>query len=774
MTGDMILEALFQPEEVRMRSGGPGGRCADDDPRTCLSESAAPDSPSAEPGDSPGNELSGVVHGSAVQARSIQGGVHFSVTQAGPAAMPVPAQLPPAAAHFTGRSEELASLDQATAEYDPARRLAVAVISGAGGAGKTSLASYWLHRISDRYEGGLLYADLHGHVPDAATRPGEVLTGFLAALGRPPEWIPFGLGEQAKLYRSLTSGQRMLVLLDNAASAAQVRALLPGPGPRGTPEQHELPSLVVVTTRWRIAGLAMDGARFIELGPLDDTSGVELLGRIVGAERAAAEADAVRTVVRLCGGLPLAVCVAGAKLASHTRWPIGRIAAELAGEQDRLAVLSISDDVSVRAAFDVSYQALPAAAARLYRLLSLIPGPHFSAELATTVAGISHQETTGLLDALTEASLLEETSERRFLFHDLVKLHAREQAQIEPARERTAAAARAVGWYLLQAVAADLVIIPGRWRLNPMYEQARASPPGYDGPLEALRWMESELPGLLAAVRTAHDEGLYEQAWQLCEAMWGLFAYRKYFGHWIDAHVLGLASAHACGDLRAEARMRVQLGHAYLNLGRQEQAREEFIRSLALAREEGYQLGAATALENVGLADLSLGKPDEAIGAFTEAREIFLQIGVLRGVLGLTRHIGEAHRDAGRHGQAVRHLLEARRLSAALPDHYNEARCLTSLGDAYLRAAQPEDAVRSLDEAFGIMVSLGGRYEQARIRASLAEALLRLGQGDLARDHLAGALAVYSDIDAPEAGEIRRRLSELGPADDAGPGGGPS
>lgn len=593
-----------------------------------------------------------------------------------------------------------------------------------------------MHRISDRYEGGLLYADLHGHVHDA-TRPSEVLTGFLAALGRPPERIPVDLGEQAKQYRSLTSGRRMLVLLDNAASAAQVRSLLPGPGPREALEQRELPSLVVVTTRWRIAGLAMDGARFIELGPLDDKSGVELLSRIVGAERAAAEADAVRTVVRLCAGLPLAVCVAGAKLASHTRWPIGRIAAELAGERDRLTVLSINDDVSVRAAFDVSYQALPATAARLYRLLSLIPGPHFCAELAAAVAGISHQETTGLLDGLTEASLLEETSERRFLFHDLVKLHAREQAQTEPTQDRTAAVARAVGWYLLQAVAADLVIIPGRWHLNSMYEQARASPPGYDGPPQALRWMESELPGLLAAVRTAHDQGLHEQAWQLCEAMWGLFAYRKYFGHWIGTHVLGLASARACGDVRAQARMQVQLGHAYLNLGRQEQAREEFTRSLALAREGGHQIGVATALENVGLADLSLGRPDEAIGAFTEAREIFLQIGVPRGVLGLTRHIGEAHRDAGRHGQAVHHLLEARRMSAALPDHYNEARCLTSLGDAYLRAAQPEAAVRSLDEVLGIMVSLGGRYEQARIRALLAEALLRLGQAGLARDRRA-------------------------------------
>jgi tetratricopeptide (TPR) repeat protein len=748
-----------------MHGGGPGGQQPDDERRARYAQGAGPD-------ESASNELSGTVHGSAIQARSIYGGVHFSIAQASAAWMPVPAQLPPAPAYFTGRSEELAALERAAAEYDLARRVAVAVICGVGGVGKTSLASSWLHRVSDRYEGGVLYADLRGHAPDAAAQPSETLTGFLSALGTPPERIPLELGEQAKLYRSLTSGRRMLVLLDNAASAAQVRALLPGPGPRqapGRPGQPELPSLVVVTTRWRITGLAMDGARFVELGPLNDASGVELLVRMVGPARAAAEAEAVRSVVRLCGGLPLAVCIAGAQLASHTRWPVSRMAANLASERDRLTVLSITGDLSVHAAFDVSYQALPAAAGRLYRLLPLVPGPDFGPELATAATGISLREVTQLLDALTAASLLEESTESRFRFHDLVRVHARELARTEPEQERIAAVTGAVGWYLAQAVAADIVIIPGRWRLNRMYDQARTTSPAYDGPPEALRSMESELPGLLAAVRSAHEEGMHEQAWQLCEAMWGLLAYRKFFRPWIDAHVVGLASAQALGDTRAEARIRIQLGYAYLTLGRQEQAREEFTRALALARQDRHRIGEATALEHVGLTDLGLGRIDDAISAFTEAREIFRMIGVSRGVLGLTRHLGEAHRDAGRHQQAVRYLLEARQMSVALPDRYNEARCLTSLGHTYLKAGQPHDAMRSLEEALSIMVSLGGRYEQARIQSALGDTLTQLGQADTARDHLAAALVIYSEIEAPEADGIRQRLGPSGPTGDREP-----
>ncbi len=718
------------------------------------------------------NDLGGVVHGSAVQARTIEGGVHFSVTQAGPSPRPVPAQLPLPPAHFTGRPEELALLDSLVSGSEQDRRVTVVVVSGVGGVGKTSLASHWLHQISDQYEGGALFADLRGHVPADAARPGDVLSAFLRALGTSPEQIPLALDEQAALYRSVTTGHRMIMLLDNAATAAQVRVLLPGPASpvrRGSGPQSR-PSLVVVTTRWRIIGLAMDGARFVELGPLDEASATELFGRIAGTGRATAEADAARSVVHLCGKLPLAVCVVAARLAAHANWPVSRVADELLSERNRLGALSIADDVSVRTVFDMSYQVLPPEAARLYRLLSLLPGPDFGAGVVAAALAVEEESAAQLLDMLAGVSLLQEASDRRYRFHDLVKVHAREKADAEPMAERKAFVVRALDWYLRAAVTADIVVIPGRWRLNPMYDEAQAESPAYGSPAEALQWLESELPGLLAAVRSAHDEGLHEVAWQLCEALWGLFAYRKYFQYWIEVHLIGLASAQSGGDRRAEARMRVQLGYAYLALDRHDEARAEFSRSLVLSREERDQIAEATALEHVGLTDLKSGRPDDAIVTFTEARDIFAHIGRARGVLGLTRHIGEAHRDAGRLQEAVRDLLEARRMSIALPDPYNEARCLTSLGQTYLNAGQIRDAAGTLREALDIMTKLGGRYEQARIRVMFAKALQQLGEADQARRHLDSALAVYSGIGAPEAAEVRRHLADLTPGNDGDSG----
>ncbi|HKB32152.1 MAG TPA: tetratricopeptide repeat protein, partial [Streptosporangiaceae bacterium] len=407
------------------------------------------------------------------------------------------------------------------------------------------------------------------------------------------------------------------------------------------------------------------------------------------AARAGADPDAFGEVVRLCAGLPLAVCVAGALLAAGPRWPIKELATELAGQQRRLAALGVAEDIPVRAALDVSYQALPPAAARLYRLLALVPGPSFCPSLAAAATAVDATHAHELLGTLTGASLLAQVGEGRFRFHDLVRLHAREQALLEPPGEQHAGVARSVAWYLRAAVAADLVVIPGRWRLGPLYDQAALAPsasaspaskppaskpsaaaptaaappastpsasarPAYGGPAEALDWAESALPGLLAAVRAAYDEGLHEQAWQLCEAMWGLFTHRKHYEQWISAHELGVAAATACGDQRAQARMRVQLGLAYLELGEHAQARTQFTRALELDRRAEHRLGEATALAQLGRADEATGRTGAAIAAFSQARDIFDELGApdAADVRRRLRALGAGSPDSQRGGAA--------------------------------------------------------------------------------------------------------------------------
>jgi tetratricopeptide (TPR) repeat protein len=596
-----------------------------------------------------------------------------------------------------------------------------------------------------------------------------------------PEDIPRTLHQQAALFRSVTEGRTMAVFLDNAVSAAQVRALLPGPGhepeaggggggggsaaresggpvPAGDPGG---PSLVLVTTRWRIAGLAVDGARFVELGPLAGPSAAELFGRVAGGDRAAAEEAASREVVRLCGGIPLALCVAGARLAAHPRWPVSRIAADLADGHARLSALSLDGDLSVRAAFDASYRALPAPAALAYRAVALIPGPGFPAGLAAAAMG-DGEHGQDLLDVLADASLLAEAPDGRYRMHDLVRLHAREQEGPGLPGGPRGVIARSVGWYLRQAVAADRVVLPGRWRLGPLYAQEGSAPPAYASAAGALEWTESHLPGLLAAVQAARDAGLHPQAWQLCEALWGTLLFRKHYTAWLASHQAGLSSARACADRRAEAQMHIQLGAAHRSMRDLETAARHFSRALELFREEGHRLGEASALDQLGVVRLRLGRCDEAISDFMTARDTHQAIGRPRGVALMNLNIGQALAGSGRQDEAAGYLRDAVGQFESIGESYHRARALTALGAALTGAGRAEDAGEPLLQALAITEELGAAYDRAHAHVRVADLAEVLGQPGRAARHLEQALALFTELGAPQAGSVRARLAGSG------------
>lgn len=685
------------------------------------------------------NELTGRIAGSSVQAGSIAGGVH--ITAPGAPALPAPAQLPPSGLFANRRSElrQLAAL---------AERPGPVVLTGPGGVGKTTLALRWLHEIKDGYE-GQLFIDLRGFSGTGPLPPDEPLERFLRALGAAPESIPAAAEEQSALFRSMTTGRRLVVMLDNAVSAAQVRPLLPGAGP----------SLVVVTSRHRLTGLVVDGARFLDVAPLGEPGALELLERLIGAERIGAERDHARSLVELCGTLPLAVCASGARLAARRRWPIARAVAELGDEARRLSALRTGEgDISVSAVFNTSYQALGEEEAAAYRLLGVHPGPDLGVAAAAALIGTDEEHAARVLDGLVDASLLLEGPGDRYHFHDLVRLHARDASRAaEP--ERGAAFERLAGWYLATAVAADLTLMPGRWHLGERY----AAPPDDRFPSRgaALEWLDRERPNLAAVAREAHATGLHAVAWQLAEAMWPLFLQRKHYASWIRMYELGRAAAGSCGDPRAEARMLEGLGVAHLNLQDFGAATGHYETALALERESGHRLGEASALEGLGVAALATGAPSRAVELFALARDVHVSLGRPRGIALMDRHIGEALSMAGRHDEADATLAGVLEQFPRRDEPYHHARTLTCLGEARLRAGRLDEAAAALRESLAVARETDAPHVAAGALRELARIAERRGDPAAERPLLEQALALYADLGSPQAAQVSERLAEL-------------
>ncbi|MFC4053551.1 ATP-binding protein [Actinomadura syzygii] len=691
------------------------------------------------------NELTGTIAGSSVQAGSVTGGVH--ITTGRPASLPTPAQLP-APGLFANRHDELAEL-RALSEGT-----GLVVVNGPGGVGKTTLALAWLHEVKADYD-AQLFVDLRGFSGAEPLPPDEPLGRFLRALGAGAESTPTGVDEQAALFRSLTSGRRLIVMLDNAVSAAQVRPLLPGAGP----------SLVVVTSRRRLSGLVVDGARFLDVPPLGTQGALELLERLIGPDRIGAEREQARSLVALCGTLPLAVCASGARLAARRRWPIARAVAELDDEARRLAALRAGeDDISVNAVFNASYQALDDPHARAYRLLSVHPGPDLGLAAAASLIDRGAEAARELLQGLVEASLLLEDADERYRFHDLVRLHARDKAR-EPGAEpdRAAAFARLADWYLTTAVAADLALLPGRWHLGPRYGAVRREDVFPDR-REAVDWLEREHQNLSAVARAAHDGGLHAMAWQLCEAMWPLFVQRKHYRSWIRMHELGRDAAAACGDRRAEARMLEGLGTAHLNLRDTAAARPCFEAALELERATGHRLGEASALEGLGNAMLATGDPSGAAELFGAARDVHAALDRPRGVALMRRHLGEALSAAGRHDAAIETLTDVLATFTELDEPYHRARTLTCLGRARLGAGRLDEAAHALRGALEISRAAGAPHVEADALLDLAVVAARRGDATAERRDLERALAIYARLGSPQTEAVRRRLAETPPA----------
>src|SRR5918999_1801590 len=403
-----------------------------------------------------------------------------------------PRQLPPAIRGFVGRAAEQERLSALLAENcgnSPA--VMIAMLTGSPGVGKTALAVHWAHTVGDRFPDGTLYLDLRGHGGQAPRAPEEVLEEFLRDLDVPLESIPAELDARARLFRSVLHRRRMLIVLDDAASAEQVLPLLPAsPG-----------CAVIVTSRNRLSQLAVrQGACSIPVGLLPAPEATELLRLIVGESRTRTEPKAAADLVGKCAGLPLALRIVAERLAVHTHLDLADIAAELAAERGRLAGLE-AEDASVRTAFALSHRSLPADTARVFRLLAMHPGPDLTSEPLGALTGLGAARARRQLDRLAKAHLLEETGRDLYRFHDLLRCYAAELLNTDgDVPEQESAERRLLAWYAHSAAAADSMLGPYGRNYQPSLDAPPelCHPKTFGSPQEAIRWYRAERANLVA------------------------------------------------------------------------------------------------------------------------------------------------------------------------------------------------------------------------------------------------------------------------------------
>jgi tetratricopeptide (TPR) repeat protein len=619
-----------------------------------------------------------------------------------------PAELPPDVFAFTGRDEQLKWLDELLDAGDGAAVLAV--LAGTPGVGKTALAVHWAHRVRDRFPAGQLYVDLRGHARGTPVPAVEVLAQFLGSLGVPAEDVPADQAAAGARYRSLLADRRMLVLLDNAAEAGQVRPLLPAsPG-----------CLVLVTSRDRLSGLvARDGARRLGLDVLGADEAQLLLARILGAERVAAEPAGAAELARACAHLPLALRLAAANLLDHPARRIEEHAARIG--RGGLALLDVDGDeqAGVRPAFDLSYHGLPPGERRLFRLAGLVPGPDLTPGAAGALIGTDPQRAGRLLERLAAAHLLAQHLPDRYTSHDLLREYAADRALAEDGdAERAAALERLFGWYLSGADRAAELVYPHRMRLP--------VPPG-SGPeladgAAALSWLDAERENLVAAVGYAADHGPGHVAWLLADTL------RSHL--WLRMRTVDLArttagalrAARAAGDLRAQATTLLNIGNIDHRQRRYARAIEHISEALALAGRAGWVEGQATAYGVLATAHRDAGEMAEAAEAYLRALALYRGEGLRPGEALALSHLGRTYWYLGRLGDAVESATAAVALYRTIGSRLGEAAALNTLGEICQDDGRPDQAIAHLQAALAVERELGDRGSEAYTLRSLAEA----------------------------------------------------
>ncbi|MGW3960100.1 BTAD domain-containing putative transcriptional regulator [Amycolatopsis sp. NPDC005003] len=654
-------------------------------------------------------------------------------------------QLPAAVPKLAGRTEELAWLDGLVTRAE-AGESTVAVVSGTAGVGKSALVVWWAHRVAPRFPDGVLFASLRGFDPHhPPLEPAELLTQFLLGLGVETARIPELLHERVALYRSLIAGRRMLVLLDDARTAEQVRPLLP-PSAR---------TMTVVTSRSRLDELAVsNAARQRVLGTLAPDDAVALIEELAGP------ASLNHALARLCGYLPLALRIAGARLSASPHRTVEELVDELGNERTRLAGLQVDGaEDGVRAALDVSFRGLPSEIAETFLQLGAVPGVMVGPHLAAAVAQIPVTEARRRLRALAAHNLLTETARDVFVPHNLVWVYLRELTGREfddKDHERTLS----VTLRYYQAVADWARRRLGRVTDTLDYSSVLADDamPPIDGFAEAQDWFAAEWPNLLAVLDAAYAAGRHDDVWRLARLGHSYRVACPLLDEWTRMVDLGIAAAEAAGDVA---------GQCWLRLARCEIALTFELPGFGLAdAERAAELSAGLADErlaasvdlHLGRALSRLGEHDKAIERLVKAVEEAPDV-TLRGQA--LSSCAQAEKRAGRLADAIAHQLDGLRADRELGDDGQVVGSLDKLADLSLRAGDHAAAERYVWEAIDLAISREFVAREGALRLTLGRVLRAKGDIDGAREQLAMSVRIYERAHPKLVGEVRAELADL-------------
>jgi DNA-binding SARP family transcriptional activator/Tfp pilus assembly protein PilF len=671
-----------------------------------------------------------------------------------PAITSGPAQLPLDIRGFTGRDGDLAALDVLLygVDDDGPTAVVISAVSGTPGVGKTALAVHWSHRARHRFSDGQLYVNLRGFDPTGAMMPPEeALRGFLEALGVAPERVPAGLAGQAAMYRSLLADKRMLVLLDNARDAEQVRPLLPGTAG----------CFALITSRNRLTGLvAAEGAHPLTLNPMSRRESRRLLTSRLGPARPADQPDAVEEIVTACAGLPLALAVLAARAMTDPNLPLDRIAAELRDDESRLETLAGGDArTDVRAVFSWSYRTLSAPAARLFRLLALHPGPSFGRAAASSLVGLPPDRAASLLVELEHANLLLERVPGRYTLHDLLRAYATELIHsTDTNADRQAATHRLLDHYLHTAHAAALLFHPTRKPLRLTGPRPGTTVTTLTDHAQALAWFADERPVLLAAVAHAGTNGFDSHAWRLA---WTLTNVLNWRGHWPDlltVHRHALAAARRADEPVGSGHAHQGLGLAKLRLGELVEAHRHFAWAISLFSDVGDATRVASTYLDLARVSGRQGRYRQAI---TEAQRCIDLLPAGRDEHFRARavnNIGWYYAQLGDYQRALRQCERALVLHDPLNDRLGQAGAWDSLGYVLHRLNRHDEAVTAYQQALALYRESGDHYNEADVLTHLGDAAAASDDSDAAQAAWRQALDILDLLGHPDREALRSRL----------------